>query len=210
MKYFTAFIVMLSACGLHGCASILPKPTPQPVLYTLNAPIVPASLAEVAAPVSLRILMPQIAPGLETEKIAVRKGGNLIDYYSGVRWAGNVPSLVQSLLVQGFDATGRVQSVSNDLVAVKQGYHVLIEIRDFQTEDNSGRTQVHLSMAVKLIDANTNSIVLTRFYDEMENSESETMSLITAAFDRAWQRLATKLIADMLTALQPVPTSPKQ
>lgn len=199
MKSLIAFIAVLLLCG---CSSILPKPAPQPALYTLNAPIVSASPAGATAPVSLRILMPQITPGLETEKIAVRKGDNQLDYYNGVRWAGNVPSLVQSLLVQGFDATGRVQSVSNDLVAVKQGYHVLIEVRDFQAEDKNGHTQAHLAMAVKLIDANKNTIILTRFYNETENAAAEIMPEIAAAFDRAWQRLSAAMIAELLTNVQ--------
>jgi cholesterol transport system auxiliary component len=200
--------ILFLAFTLTACASILPKGAPAPRQYTLNAPH--ETVAGDNLPVSLQILIPQVKPGLETDRIVLRRTDNQVDYFADTKWAGNLAALTQSLLVESFESTHRLQSVSNDLVATNQNYNLSIEIRDFQAEyiANSTTPRAHIQLVAKLIRSDTNVVVATSSYNETEIATDNTMETIIPAFDKAWQRSTTKLIADMLQDLQQQNTKP--
>jgi len=190
MRLIFTFLLALSL--LTGCASILPKGPPAAKLYTLNPPQVTQSAKRL--PVSLQVLMPQAAPGLETERIALRKDDNQIDYYADVRWASSLNAMVQSLLVESFENSHSLKAVGNDLVEMSPSHSLLIEIRDFQIEGS----QAHVRLTAKLMKADKQEIILTRSYDEKAAVDSNDMTHIMKAFDNAYQEAARKLVADML------------
>lgn len=202
----TGFII-LAALALAGCSSLLPKGGPAPRVYTLNALSVPKE-PKVALPISLKVLKPQAAPGLETERIALRKDNNQVDYYADARWAADAPTLLQSTLVESFEASRRLRSVSNDLVVLKSDYDLLIELRDFQAEYKGSQTEaVRVRLTAKLIHTASEEIIKTWPYEQVEPVKTQNMSGIVIAFDKAQQAIAQKLVSDALSQLQ-IPAQP--
>lgn len=194
-------ILFASALALAGCSSVFPKGQPAATFYTLNAPQVDVKVTKSPLPVDLQILMPQAAPGLETERIALRKD-NQIDYYKDMRWSGAVTSLVQSLLVQSFDQTHALFSVSNDLVAAKKDYSLLIDIQDFQTEYKTSQPTATIRMTAKLIRSKDNAIVSTFVCAERETAKADNAREIVAAFDNSYQRTASCIVSNTIDRLK--------
>lgn len=201
-------LIILTALALGGCGSLLPKGGPAPRLYTLNALVAPKQVKE-PLPISLKILKPQAAPGLETERIALRKNNNEIDYYADVRWATDAPALLQSALVESFEASHRLRSVSNDLAVLRSDYDLLIELRDFQAEYKGTQTETaRVRLTAKLINTASDEIIKSIPYEQVEPVKSQSINGIVAAFDRAQQAIAQKLVSDILWEVQHVPVAP--
>jgi ABC-type uncharacterized transport system auxiliary subunit len=93
-----------------GCGSLLETKLPESTSYVL-APA-PASSAGVArSDADLSIGRPDLAPGLDTERIAVLKGRQL-DYYRGAQWGGRTVEVIQTLLVDSFQDQQLFRSVT--------------------------------------------------------------------------------------------------
>lgn len=196
-------ILSVALLLLTSCGSVLPKGDPAPRLYTLNAAAIKRAEAVPVLPVSLKIIRPQIAPGLDTERIALRRDHNQIDYYAGVKWASDASAMIQSVLVENFENTHRLKSVSNDLVTLKSDYTVLTDIRDFQVDyKKSNQPKAHIRMTVTLVNTQSDEIVRTFTYDQSEAIGDETMQAIAQGFDKAQQAIMQKLVADVLAHLK--------
>lgn len=194
-------LLLFALFTLASCSSILPKGPPAPTSYTLSSPVDTNNNTS-HIPVSLRILLPQAAPGLETEKIALRKTDYQLNYYGGARWSGTLTSLLQSHLVQSFDNTRKLNSVSNDLVAVNQDYSLLVEIQDFQVEYQKGTPVAHIRLTTKLIQAKSTKIIRTTLHEDREIVTADTMQGVVKALDTAYQRISVKIVSDVLKTLQ--------
>ena len=84
-----------------GCGSLLKTDLPPSTSYVL-APAPAASTGVTQSEADLSIGRPDLAPGLDTERIAVLKGRQL-DYYRGAQWGGRTTEVVQTLLVDSFE-----------------------------------------------------------------------------------------------------------
>jgi len=198
-KYLS--LIFASLFLLTACGSLLPKGAPAPRLYTLNAPRTMETGNKI--PVRLQILLPQATPGLETERIVLRNTDNQVDYFADTKWTGTLTALVQSLLVESFDNTRRLESVGSDLVAINQNYNLLIEIRDFQAEYRKGAAApyAHVRLVAKLIKADTNDVLTTATYNESVAANGNSLQEIIPAFDAAWQKVSSEIVRDSLQKL---------
>lgn len=202
MKYSFPVLVPVFAVALllGGCKSLLPQGAPPAKTFTLNAPSIQSHAANRTLP-SVKILLPQAAPGLETERVALRTGNNRIEYYQDIRWADVSNALIQSLLVESFDNSGKFQSVSNDLLDIESHYNVLVEMRDFQIEHKNDKPYANIRFVTKLIRNSPKAVVLTRTYSAQEFAEGSDLKSIMAAFDTAYQKVARTMVQDTVTAL---------
>lgn len=203
-------LIVMTALSLTACGSLLPKGDPAPRLYTLNAPpSAPGTTKKL--PFDMQILMPQAAPGLDTERVILRTTDNRIDYYADAKWAGTAPALVQSVLVESFEKNNTLHAVGSDLVSMSQHYNLQIEIRDFQSEYivNTTMPRAHVRLVAKLIKADTNKVIATTSYDETNVAGSNTLQNIVIAFDRALQQATNRIITDTTNILgqQPLPVT---
>ncbi len=196
-------ITLLTATALTGCASLLPKGGPAPRLYTLNASQ-RAAQTETVTPVavSLKIAKPQTAPGLDTERIALHKTANQLDYYADAKWATDTGSLIQAVMLERFETSRQVQAVSNDLVALKNDYTLFSDILDFQIDQKDGKSQAHMRLSAKLVNDTDDSIVRTLRYDEFVPVNDMELASIVAGFDQAQQVINDKLVTDIVAVLR--------
>ena len=108
---------------LAGCA-IGNKP---PATYDLIAPRAFAGNKR-PAPYQLVVLQPEATGALDTNRLMVRPKADQISYYKGVAWSDSLPSLVQARLIESFQNSGAVKSVSD----TAGQYGLATEIRAFQ------------------------------------------------------------------------------
>src|SRR5262249_59232750 len=101
-----------------------------PHLYVLR----PEVTAPLGAPVGWRLSVgsPDAPASLDTERIALSRTANTMDYFANAAWSDRVPLLLQRLLIQTFDASNRTLSVDRDTTGLENDYLLLTEIRHFQ------------------------------------------------------------------------------
>jgi cholesterol transport system auxiliary component len=201
MKTFPA--IALSLLLLSGCSSLLPKGAPAAKLYTLNPPVIAAQQTS-KIPYSVQVLIPQAAPGLDTDRIALHTKDNRIDYFADTKWAGSVPALTQALIVESFENSHRLKSVSNDLVATNHDYNLLIEVRDFQADykESNDYPVIHVRMIAKIIRASDNDIISTISYNETAYANGNSLSEIIPSFEEASQKVINAIVIDTNKVLE--------
>ncbi len=136
----TLALVALLLCAA-GC-SFLETKHPLAQVYTL-APALPAASAnQPPATVTIKVMHPLCAPGLDSDNIALTRSGQRFDYYAHSRWAAPVPELVQSWAVDALRAAGHFRAVQSDTVPLDADYLLQLEIRRFQAEYQSDEAPV--------------------------------------------------------------------
>jgi cholesterol transport system auxiliary component len=126
---------------IAGC-SLLETKQPLAQVYTL-APALPAASAnQLPATVTIKVMRPLCAPGLDGDNIALTRSGQRFDYYAHSRWAAPVPELVQSWAVDALRAAGHFRAVQSDAVPLDADYLLQLEIRRFQAEYQSDEAPV--------------------------------------------------------------------
>src|ERR1041385_3729509 len=99
------FVLSGAALGLAGCSGVI-GPLPAPQLYVLHPDFQPIANAP-NAPWQLVISTPITPESLDTGRIALMRAPNIMDYYANSAWTDSVPQLVQSLLVEAFQKSGK-------------------------------------------------------------------------------------------------------
>lgn len=194
-----------AALCLAACA---PSGAPDYVLYHLNPPAQPTAQAGAKpAPVSLSIDIPVTGSGLDTHRIALRKGSTEMDFYAGARWPDTVPSMLKSLLVETFEQSGMVQSVSDHAAGIAADYMLLVEIRDFEAIYRDGAQQtppgVKVALSAKLLRMPGRELIATQRVQQEEAAQSASLAAVIGAFDRANQRALQQLVTNLAAALAP-------
>ena len=186
-SYATRLFLMLSVAGLTACStgSLFDSDTPVPTNYVL-APAPAAAETTNAAPVDISVSRPDLAPGLDSDRIAVLRG-RLLDYYRGVRWGTRVIELIQTLVVDSLEDQKLFRSVTAEQARVAGDYVLDLQVRDFQAEyaDRADRPVVHVALVGRLIRIIDRELVATVSSEARSEAEEERMSAVTAAFERA-------------------------
>lgn len=179
------------ACG--GCGSLLETKLPANTSYVL-APA-PASSAGVArSDADLSIGRPDLAPGLDTERIAVLKGRQL-DYYRAAQWGGRAAEVVQTLLVDSFEDQQLFRSVTAEQSRVASEYVLDITVRDFQAEyasDNDAPT-AHVTILGRLIRVTDRQLVDTFAATAQSRASDNRLTAVAAAFETAAHKVVLEL-----------------
>src|SRR5689334_22217465 len=114
---------------LAGCSAPLGGSSP-PQLYTLSTQKeFSATLPRTTA--QLLIETPTAPGGLDTERIALMKTAISLDYFAGAAWTDRVPLMVQNLLVESFENTGKISAIDKESLALRADYVLETDIRDF-------------------------------------------------------------------------------
>lgn len=189
----------LLACSalIGGCSasSLLDSDQPVPTSYLL-APLPPAATAteSAASQVDLAISRPDVAPGLDTARIAVLRGREL-DYYRAVQWGGSTLEVVQALLVSSLQDQKLFRSVTPEQTRVAGAYMLDVEVRDFQAEYRDGRAtpRAHVTIIGRLIRINDRSLVDSIAATATHDADDNRMGAVAAAFEAAAQDVARQL-----------------
>jgi cholesterol transport system auxiliary component len=200
-------VVATLACG--GCGSLLDSKLPVSTSYVLaSAPA--ASTGVTRSDADLSIGRPDLAPGLDSERIAVLKGRQL-DYYRGAQWGGRTTEVVQTLLVESFEDQQLFRSVTAEQSRVSSDYVLDVSVRDFQAEyasENDAPT-AHVTIMGRLIRVSDRQLVQTFAATAGSKASDNRMSEVAAAFESAAQKVVLELAQKTATAIAS-DTQPKQ
>ena len=192
-------VVAMLACG--GCGSLLKTELPPSTSYVLAS--APAGSSGVTrSDADLSIGRPDLAPGLDTERIAVLKGRQL-DYYRGAQWGGRATEIVQTLMVESFEDQQLFRSVTTEQSRVSSDYVLDVSVRDFQAEyvsDNDAPT-AHVTIVGRLIRVKDRQLVETFAATAQSKASDNRLSEVAAAFEIAAQKVVLELAQKTSTAI---------
>ena len=182
-----AAILLLAGCT--GLATLSDVTAPRD-LYDLT----PKSSFESGLPsVSAQLVVeePTAAGGLNTDRIAVKPNPYEVQYFADSRWVDRAPLLVQTLLVESFENTGRVTSVGRQAIGLTSDYTVLTDLREFQARlgprgADDLVAQVQLNM--KIVKEPLGLIIASESFGAEARADSAAMLDVVEAFDEALGR----------------------
>jgi len=187
-----------STIGLAGCSVLNNANTPLP-LYDLKPQVdLPADLPKVQW--QLVVAQPNTSADLDTTRIALRRSGNITEYFASAAWTDNVPNLVQSKLIEAFDQSGRV-AVGRDVASLVPDYVLQIELWDFQAEYGGPVAGAHIRMTAKLVRMSDRKIVDTIAAENKAQSSGTDMQQVVAAFDKALGPVLAQIVVSTLKAV---------
>jgi cholesterol transport system auxiliary component len=185
--------------ALAGCGGLHSDQRAAQV-YTLD-PVYTESKSEAASSAaSLLVLRPQAAPGLDTDRIALRRSAQRLDYYAASRWPAPLPDFLQSLAIEALRASGKFRSVQSDRAAFATDVVLQIEIRRFQAEYTiDAAPVVHVQLLATLGRRNDRSVLASVSAESSVPAAENRMQAVVAAFQSA----VASALADLATRLPP-------
>ena len=190
------------AAPLGGC---LPGSGDPAQLYVLSPKnIFAADLPRVEWQLSVEV--PTAAAGYNTARIALQRSPHTLDYFADAAWTDIAPAMIQTLIVESFENTGRIVGVSRESVTLRPDFVLRSELREFQAEyfQEPGRPPlVHVRLAALLIRMPDRAIVASQSFERSERAAGPDMKAITLAFDEALNGVLKRLVEWALRAAPP-------
>ena len=121
---------LLSACA----GNLLPGAgNDQPDLYLLTPKTTfPDDLPTVDW--QLTIPLPVADAALNTARITLRQNPISLEYYARANLVDTAPQMIQTLLVESFENSGKIIGVGRQSVTLRADYSLLTDLREFQAE----------------------------------------------------------------------------
>jgi cholesterol transport system auxiliary component len=177
----------VASLSLAGCSgNLIGPPSPAPQIYVVNPKFGPVAEAPNVR-WQLVVALPSVPASLDTSRIALARAPNTMDYYANAEWTDRTPALLQSLLVQAFESSGRIAAVGRESAGIRADYILETEIRDFEAFYAVPDTApvVRVSIMAKLLNPLNRDVVAgMEFHNEAQTS-ANNMTAITGAFTQA-------------------------
>jgi cholesterol transport system auxiliary component len=182
-----------------GCSSLLAG-APAPNLYTLTP--VPAGDFPSGARVSWQLLVdpPVSSAALDTERIALSRSATTVDYFADAAWTDHAPLMVQALIIQSFENSGRIASVGRDSVALRADYVLTSEMRHFEADYATGSPVVRVQLTAKLVKIPDRAIVAHQSFDATQPAAANQVPSVVDAFNAALHKALRQLVDWTLAA----------
>lgn len=202
-----------------GACSILPGQGDPPRMFTLT----PKNTFAQDLPrvdVQLMVDAPTAAQGLNTARIALQRSPVTMEYYARSVWSDPAPQMVQTLLIESFENTGRIVGVSRDSTQVRPQVILLTELREFQAEyeRDDQPPNAHVRIIARLVRMPQRNIVAMRSEDARARATGTDLDRIAVAFDDALGQVLRRVVEWTLRTVavtpidqpqQPLPLPPR-
>jgi cholesterol transport system auxiliary component len=177
-----------------ACASLLPQGGAAPKLYTLTAA---TDFPPGGAPVSWQLLVevPTSTAAFDTERIALSRGPTTLDYFADAAWTDRAPAMVQALLVQSFENSGRIAAVARESLALRADYTLRPELRHFEADYGAAPVpEAHVEIDARLIRTSDRAIAAWRRFDARMAAAENRIPAIVDAFNGAFHQAARQMV----------------
>jgi cholesterol transport system auxiliary component len=128
---FLRFAATAPALLIAGCAGLIPGTGQAPQLYVLSRKTTfPPELPTVRD--QLLVDVPVATGGIDTTRIVLSRSPTTIDYFANAAWSDRAPVMVQALLIESFETTGKIIGISRDEAGLRADYVLMPELRRFE------------------------------------------------------------------------------
>jgi cholesterol transport system auxiliary component len=193
-------LVLAGIALAPAACSVLPAGPAPPKLYTLT----PATGFPPGAPrVAWQLLIdePASAAALDTERIALSRSPTTVDYFADAAWTDRAPLMVQELLVESFENSGRIAAVARRSLALRADYQLRPELRHFEADYGAGgMPEAQVQIAVKLVKVADRTIAASRRFDAKAPAAQNSVPAVVDAFNAAFHQVAQQIVEWALAA----------
>lgn len=136
------------------------------------------------------VVEPTATAAVDTDQIAVLPSPLEVQYLPRARWVDRAPLIVQALLIESFENTGKVPAVGRSTVGLRADYVVVTDMREFQVHvvtDAAGAEtlKVVVRLNVKIIDEYEDHIIASDSFEKIRFATSDEALDLVTAFDDA-------------------------
>jgi cholesterol transport system auxiliary component len=191
-------ILVGPAAALAGCAGILPGESPQLYVLTPKTTFAP-DLPKVGW--QLLIDVPIAPAEIDTDRIVLQRTPYTVDKFANAAWPDRAPVMVQTLLVESFESTGKITAIARESVGLRADYVLKPELRKFTAfyDSSTGGPLISVLLNVRLVKMPERAIIAQKTFDYRERALQNDMEAIVAAFDEALGKILKRTIEWTLT-----------
>ncbi|NVO57760.1 membrane integrity-associated transporter subunit PqiC [Rhodobacteraceae bacterium B1Z28] len=185
------FLMTLLVASLGGCAGLgtLKQAAKPNDLYLLS----PKSTFSSSLPrIQKQIVVqePTATAAVNTDQIAVQPTRLQVQYLPRARWVDRAPLIVQALLVESYENSGKVAAVGRSTVGLRADYVIVPDLREFQgivvaDTENAKTVRIEVRMNIKIIDEFEDKIIASSSFQENVVAASDQTPDLVRAFDDA-------------------------
>ncbi|MFI2767219.1 ABC-type transport auxiliary lipoprotein family protein [Ruegeria faecimaris] len=133
---------------------------------------------------------PTATAAVNTDQIAVQPTPLQVQYLPRARWVDRAPLIVQALLVESYENSGRVSAVGRSTVGLRPDYVIVPDLREFQgivvnQDGESSTVRVEVRMNIKIVDEFDDKIIASNSFQENVIAKSNQTEDLVTAFDVA-------------------------
>jgi len=152
----------------------------------------------------LTIPLPIADAALNTARITLRQNPISLEYYARANWVDTAPQMIQTLLVESFENSGKIIGVGRQSVTLRADYSLLTDLREFQAEYiGSGPPRVRVRLNAKLVKMPQRTILATETFEALEPAASSDLQAVVSAFDVALGKTLKRIVEWSLKAVPP-------
>lgn len=171
--------VLLSACSGFSSKSAVTQ------TYLLQ-PAMPGAAAASAPATSLAVVLPVVAPGLDTERIALVQPDGRLDSFAASRWPDALSLVLHPLIIDAVRASGAWQTVQMDGAPFNAEFVLQVEVRQFAIEyDAAGNPSAKVSLVGTLGRRADRATLRTISIAQTASASANRMSAVIEAFNHA-------------------------
>lgn len=176
------------ACAalLAGCAGSRVE-----AIYELTALDSPAPGAATSA--QILVPEPRALEALSSPRIAVKPTALTIAYYPNVQLQDTAPKVLQRVLLDTFQNTGRVKAVGLPGQSLLINYQVVTDIRAFQVE-TFGTDLARVEVAAKLLNDSNGQVVTDRIFTAVVPISGDSPEAAAEGLNAALRELAVEVV----------------
>jgi cholesterol transport system auxiliary component len=181
--------------ALAGCTAVDLLAPPPPQLYTLS----PKSTFDRPIPrVDWQLLVetPSAPAAIDTPRVAIARTPMTVDYYAGVSWVDRVPLMLQVLMIESFENSGRIVAIGREGVSLRADFVLRTELREFQIDlaDGPAAPAAVVRLTGRLVSMPRRAIEAVRAFEARVPAAGQTFPAIVAAFDEALGTVLKRLV----------------
>ncbi|MEM7073141.1 MAG: ABC-type transport auxiliary lipoprotein family protein [Pseudomonadota bacterium] len=204
----TSLIAPILAMGLGfallvgGCSLKLPGQSEPPRIFSLSPK---SSFDSLIGAVDWQLLIERPSAGTEidTQRIAVKRSPLELLYFERALWTDTAPLMVQHLLVESFENSGKIIAVDQHIVGLRADYVLKSNLREMQIEyldhlgdpsQPSDKPFARIALNAKLIKMPQRRIIDSRKFEYVIEAQNPSLSASIEAFDDALGKIIKRLV----------------
>ena len=123
------------------------------------------------------------------------RGPFQVEYYADVEWTDSAPAMVQLLLMQSFQNTGRLPVVAPTRQTLATDFLLLSNLRKFQVEnDATGTPHATVIIEATLLKMPRRTPVATARFEKVTLIDAKSTDTVTAAFDASLAHVMRRVV----------------
>jgi cholesterol transport system auxiliary component len=203
-----------SSLALSACGSLdkLVGPPDAPQMYALRPAVPAARPGGNKVSWALAIQKPDAPGNLDSARIALARNGAQLDYYANAAWPDRLPDLVQTALLAGFEASGRIDAVSRDDDGLHSDYQLSTDLRDFEARyaTPGGAPNVAVSIIAHISDTKSHKMAASLAVALSEPASANSVDAVVQALNTALAKAVDQIVQWALTQPPPADAGPSR